>query len=347
MGDGGSYFIGYTIAALAIMGSIKSQVGATLLIPLVALGVPIFDTILAPVRRFVVGQRLFHPDKRHIHHRLLKMGLSTSSAVLIIYGISCALCILAIILINLQNEMASLLLVILGAGALIIVRKLGYLEYFAVDKLFGWLRDVSDEAGLTQDRRSFLSLQIEIAHARNIEALWENVCRALEIMHFDRGELHLNDVPKQRVIDPPSNSVNGARSPHSHEGQERRKNLATDHKGNAIWTDKAIKGHSTVRVWARGQHRRQEDTRDNGMLRVEIPLGDGHPAKARLVLIKNLSHEPVQPFTLRRVEYLRRSMAEALNRLFPSPSSALMVSSAINQAPRLAKSSKIKKHNPE
>ncbi len=327
MGDGGAYFIGYTIAALAIMGSIKSQVGATLLIPLVALGVPIFDTLLSPVRRFILGQRLFQPDKGHIHHHLLKMGLSSSGAVLIIYGISCALCIFAILLINLRNEMVSLLLVVLGAGALIIVRKLGYLEYFAVDKLYGWLRDVSDEAGLTQDRRSFLNVKIEIDKARNLEALWAHTCRALEIMHFDRGELHINDAQEHRATDPSSGRTNEAGASSPFEQQERRQGTVTDHKGNAIWT--AVNGRSTVRVWARENHRqREEDTRDNGMLRMEIPLGDSKPAKARLVLIKNLSREPVQPFTLRRVEYLRRSVATAMNKLFPSSSPALPVTSS-------------------
>lgn len=327
MGDGGSYFIGYTIAALAVMGSLKSQVGATLLIPLVALGVPIFDTILSPVRRFILGRRMFQPDKGHIHHRLLKMGLSSSTAVLIIYGISCALCVLAIILINLRNEMVSLLLVLLGAGALIIVRKLGYLEYFATDKLYGWLRDVSDEAGLTQGRRSFLNVQMEIDQARNMEALWQKTCRALEIMHFDRGELHINDAREHRT-NPSSGHTYEAGIPTPYEGQERRQGAATDHKGNATWTRKEINGDSTVRVWARGHHRRREDTRDNGMLRMEIPIGNGNPSKARLVLIKNLSKEPVQPFTLRRVEYLRRSVAAAMNKLFPSPSPALAVTSS-------------------
>jgi UDP-GlcNAc:undecaprenyl-phosphate GlcNAc-1-phosphate transferase len=347
MGDGGSYFIGYTIAALAIMGSIKSQVGATLLIPLLALGVPIFDTILSPMRRFFLGRRIFHPDKGHIHHRLIEMGLDSNKAVLAIYGVSCILCLIAILLVNLQDVMAGLLLIVLGAGAFIIVRKLGYLEYLAADKIYGWLQDVSEATGLTRDRRSFLSLQIEMDHARSLDELWVDICRALEMMHFDRGELHLNDAREHRAIDLPlSNSVNGARSPSPYEGQERRQDAVIDHRGNAIWTHKAINGHSTVRVWARGHHRRREDTQDNGMLRMEIPIDGGNSAKARLVLIKNLSQEPVQPFTLRRVEYLRRSVAAAINKLFPSPSPASAVSSATHPAHHLTKRSmNIKRHN--
>jgi len=317
MGDGGSYFIGYTIAALAIMESIKSQVGATLLIPLVALGVPIFDTILSPLRRWVRGRQMFRPDKRHIHHSLLKMGFSSRKAVLIIYCISCALCVLAIILITLRNEMVSLLLVVLGAGVLIIVRKMGYLEYFAVDKVYGWFRDMSDVAGLTQGRRTFLSLQIEISNSRNLESLWGNVCRALEIMHFDRGELHLLEKEK---------TDKGGKVAYA--GAERRRagdgacaNAADGGPGRAQGLEDGFKSvlycPSPGLVWVRGHHRRREDVLSDGMMRIEFPLVAGNPAKARLVLIKDLSLEPIQPFTLRRVESLRLSVAIAMNKLFP------------------------------
>jgi len=61
MGDSGSYFLGYTLAALSIMGSIKSQATVAILIPVIALGVPLIDTVWATLRRFILGQRLFSP----------------------------------------------------------------------------------------------------------------------------------------------------------------------------------------------------------------------------------------------------------------------------------------------
>ena len=76
LGDGGSYFLGYAVAALSIVGSVKSQVGALILMPVLALGVPIFDTIFAPIRRFIRGREIFRPDQGHIHHIFLRMGFS-------------------------------------------------------------------------------------------------------------------------------------------------------------------------------------------------------------------------------------------------------------------------------
>jgi UDP-GlcNAc:undecaprenyl-phosphate GlcNAc-1-phosphate transferase len=305
MGDAGSYFIGYVIAAIAILGSIKSQVGATLLIPLLALGVPIFDTILSPVRRFIRGRKMFQPDQGHIHHRLMEMGLSSRRAVLIIYGISCGLCLLAITLVNLRNEMAGLLLIVLGTAAFIIVRKLGYLEYFAADKLLGWLRDLSDEAGFTRNRRSFLSLQFEIDHARSMEELWYNTCLALGMLRFDRGELHICENGEDTL----------SPSPAPYHDRERRTETTRRDGGHAVWTDRRGDARGSVRVWARGHYRRKEDTCGNGFLRIEIPLEGPASRTARLILMKDLAQEPVQPYTLRRVEYLRRSVVKAMKRL--------------------------------
>jgi len=126
LGDGGSYFLGYAIACLSVMGSVKSQTGAVIAIPLLALGVPLFDTILSPVRRFIRGKKMFHPDSGHIHHRMVRLGMTTRRAVLVIYFITLALCVLAVVVTNLRDEQAGLFLVIMGGGAVLMVRKLGY-----------------------------------------------------------------------------------------------------------------------------------------------------------------------------------------------------------------------------
>ena len=193
MGDGGSYFLGYAIAGLSIMGKAKSQLGAAMLIPLIALGVPVFDTMIAPLRRFILGKAMFKPDKEHFHHKLIEKGLSAKNAVLYIYRISIALCILAIVLVNVRNEQAGLFLIIIGGGTFFFIKKIGYFEYFATDKLYGWFKDMTDEAGFTKDRRTFLNLQVEISKSETLEELWKNICHALNKLDFDMAELHLND----------------------------------------------------------------------------------------------------------------------------------------------------------
>ncbi|MFN7135026.1 MAG: glycosyltransferase family 4 protein, partial [Myxococcales bacterium] len=87
MGDSGSYFLGYVLATTALITSQKSATAVSLLVPVMALGVPIFDTLFAMVRRFLEKRPLFSPDRGHIHHRLLDMGLTHRRAVVIIYAV--------------------------------------------------------------------------------------------------------------------------------------------------------------------------------------------------------------------------------------------------------------------
>jgi len=191
LGDGGSYFLGYAIAALSIMGSTKSHMGAIILIPLVGMGVPLFDTLLSPIRRFIFGQDMFNPDKGHVHHKLVEMGLSTRKAVLLIYGISVALLVFSLILVNFRNEQIGLYLSILAIPSILFLRKLRYFEYFTSDKIFGWLNDLTDEAGLKRDRRTFLSMQMNIINSETLEELWRSIIKAGEKINFSSMSLEL------------------------------------------------------------------------------------------------------------------------------------------------------------
>ena len=319
LGDGGSYFIGYSIAALAILGSITSQVGATLLIPLMALGVPIFDMILSPLRRFILGRRMFHPDKEHIHHRLMQIGLSSRKVVLIVYGITCVLCFFAILLANYRSEYVGLLLIILAVGSIVITRKLGYLEYIAADKIFGWLQDMSDVSGISRQRRSFLNLQMDIERSRDIDELWENICQALVMLHFDRGELHVNGS---------GNGGGGVSASIGKAGEIGQSQLVERRRNNIQGRDsvtnplplKMDTGEADVRIWSRGYYKRGTDTATWHFLKIQIPLGnDGDLRPASLVLFKDMRRESFRPFTLRRVEHLRRSVMKAMSKLGTAP----------------------------
>ncbi len=88
LGDSGSMFIGFIIAVLAILGLLKGVTLVAFVIPIIILGVPIFDTCFAIFRRYCERQPIFQADKKHIHHRLLGRGLSHRQTVLVIYGLS-------------------------------------------------------------------------------------------------------------------------------------------------------------------------------------------------------------------------------------------------------------------
>ena len=99
-------FVGYTLALLSILGSAKVAVA------LLVLGVPIIDTFWIIVRRLATGRSPFTPDRGHIHHRLLDMGLSHGQTVLVIYGICILLAVMSLVLSGTQQAYAFMGLVV-------------------------------------------------------------------------------------------------------------------------------------------------------------------------------------------------------------------------------------------
>jgi UDP-GlcNAc:undecaprenyl-phosphate GlcNAc-1-phosphate transferase len=193
MGDSGSYFLGFTMAALSILASMKSHATVAILIPIIALGLPLFDVILAPIRRFIVGKDMFKPDKEHVHHRLIKMGFDQRKAVLIMYGITIFMGLLALMQVYLKDIKIGFTLFVLGLAVFLGIRKLGYFEYWAVDKIIGYFHDVADEMGLKKGRRTFLNRQIAISQASSLDDLWAEVLEALQVLRVDEANLILED----------------------------------------------------------------------------------------------------------------------------------------------------------
>jgi UDP-GlcNAc:undecaprenyl-phosphate GlcNAc-1-phosphate transferase len=126
MGDTGSMFLGYVLAVGSMQTSQKSSTAVAILIPIVALGLPIADTLLAMVRRAVNHQPMFSADRAHIHHKLLDLGLSQKKAVLVLYGTCILLGIMALLLTVASGFQAAMILLAMGTAGFFGIRKLGY-----------------------------------------------------------------------------------------------------------------------------------------------------------------------------------------------------------------------------
>lgn len=291
MGDCGSYFLGYTIAALSILGSVKGKATLAMLIPFIALGVPLFDALLAPIRRFLLGRKMFSPDKKHLHHRLIKYGLTQRNAVLILYGITVLLSITALALVYVRDEEAAFILLIPVAVGLFAFRKLGYLNYFAVDKVYGWLCDITDASGVSHERRTFLDLQVQISKAPSLEDMWKVAGRAFERIEFDKVTLQLST---------PSGQGQSCHQVVWHGNKEGQQKEAAS----------AVEGHDNFRLKLtlplveRERDMAKRWTKSNKQQSVTF-LGT-------LVLEKDIEKSSVSHYTLRRVEDLRRTIMQKL-----------------------------------
>lgn len=98
MGDVGSQLLGFLLSTISLVGLFKMHAFVTMLVPLIALAVPLADTCFAFFRRILRGQSPFHADKGHFHHRLLALGFTQKQVVIMLYGVSVFLGVIAIMM---------------------------------------------------------------------------------------------------------------------------------------------------------------------------------------------------------------------------------------------------------
>ena len=128
MGDTGALFLGFILAAISIEGIMKSVATIAVVVPIIILGIPIFDTTFAIFRRLLNGQSIMAADKGHLHHRLLNMGFSQRKTVLILYGISAIFGLMAVLIAKANSRQAVYLSMITFVAAIGVAIKIGLFE---------------------------------------------------------------------------------------------------------------------------------------------------------------------------------------------------------------------------
>ena len=128
LGDSGSLFLGFMLAGLGLLSSQKSQTIVAVAIPVVSLGLPVLDTTLAIVRRFLRGQPIFSADRGHIHHRLLSLGHSPRDVALLLYGACAILALGGMLLVN-NSEYVAIVLVVFGLATGFAIQRLRFAEF--------------------------------------------------------------------------------------------------------------------------------------------------------------------------------------------------------------------------
>jgi len=131
LGDSGSYFLGFVLATTSLGGGLqqKASTAVSLLVPVLALGLPIFDTLFSMFRRFVEQRPIFSGDRGHVHHRLLDLGLTHRRAVVLLYGISLILAGSAIAVSLGRRWQIGLALLAVTVVLIGLVRFVGYFDY--------------------------------------------------------------------------------------------------------------------------------------------------------------------------------------------------------------------------
>ncbi|MBZ5722016.1 MAG: undecaprenyl/decaprenyl-phosphate alpha-N-acetylglucosaminyl 1-phosphate transferase [Acidobacteriia bacterium] len=194
LGDCGSQFIGFLLSALALHGAQKAPTIIAVAIPVVSFGLPILETTLSVLRRWIGGRPVFTADREHIHHKLLQRGLSHRQVVIVLYAVSALFALLSLFLLWPTGSTLGLVLAVLGTGIWMGVQHLGYLE-------FGELRRVAQRT--MEQRQIFVN---NLAIRRAVEELkvtqdYDQLCRILTAAFgsndFDAFDLELNLLPGQ------------------------------------------------------------------------------------------------------------------------------------------------------
>lgn len=119
MGDTGSTFLGYMLATVSIMGLFKFYAVISFAVPFLILGLPIFDTANAIIRRVAAGRSPMSPDRGHVHHKLIDMGFNQKQAVAILYAISATLGLTAVALTS-SGEVKAIVLLLAVLAAILV-----------------------------------------------------------------------------------------------------------------------------------------------------------------------------------------------------------------------------------
>ena len=182
MGDCGSLFVGFTIASASVLCATKSATLVGLALPVLALGIPIFDTLCSMLRRFLERRSIFAPDRGHFHHRLMDLGLKQRHIVLIIYGMTLLSAGLGMFMMVTRNSSSLIVFLCLLLLLLMVFRVAGSVQ---LRQTMAALQGKYRMAGRRRQYQiSFEQAQLHFRNASSPEHWWAAICNAAERMDF-------------------------------------------------------------------------------------------------------------------------------------------------------------------
>jgi UDP-GlcNAc:undecaprenyl-phosphate/decaprenyl-phosphate GlcNAc-1-phosphate transferase len=188
MGDCGSLFIGFTLAALSIQGSQKSVTVVTVAIPLLSFGLPVMETALSIGRRYLSGKPVFGADRRHIHHQLLARGFSQRKTVILLYGVSAFFALASLLAYDSPGRLLGVILLTLGLAMWIAIQHLGYHEFGEVGRL---VQRSLNQRSIIANNIHLQNLARSLTASPNVETLFTALGEYFEATDFTHVRLHL------------------------------------------------------------------------------------------------------------------------------------------------------------
>jgi len=191
LGDCGSLFLGFMLSALSIAGLQKGTTLVAVTIPLVAFGLPILDTSLAVLRRFLSGRPLFSADRNHIHHRLMQMGFSHRQVVIILYGVSATLGLLSLLMLDQGGNSVGVVLTVIAMGIIFGVQHLKYHEFLELGRL---AKQTIAKKDMIANNLALRQAAEQLQQAEDLTRICEILQAAFSANEFDELDFKVNQL---------------------------------------------------------------------------------------------------------------------------------------------------------
>ncbi len=257
MGDSGSMFLGFTIASSSVLCAAKTETIVGLALPVLALGIPIFDTLFSMLRRLLERRSMFSPDRRHFHHRLLALGLRQRHVVITAYAVTLLAAGLGMFMLLSENTQAIVIFVCILFLLVLTFRVAGSVHFQEI--IHGVKRQRTLLSTKKRETEGFEQAELHFRRAEDFDKWWQAVCIAAEKLEFTSGRLTITN----------------------RDGTERK--LSWDNNGQHVEDKNVVKTTLPVR-----------DRRKTGPLHLTIqtyPNGSLESAGRRMTLFSRLIEE--------------------------------------------------------
>ena len=191
MGDCGSLFLGFTIASSSVLCAAKTRTIVGLALPVLTLGIPIFDALLSMLRRFLERRSIFSPDRSHFHHRLLAIGLCQRHAVIIAYAVTLLAAGLGMFMLFTRSAETIVVFVCILLLLILAFRVVGSVRLRETIAALRRKHSISYQARL--ERENYEQVELYFRQAGIFDQWWQAVCFAAGKMALAKGSLSLTN----------------------------------------------------------------------------------------------------------------------------------------------------------
>jgi len=291
LGDSGALFVGFTLAALSVLGTQKATTAVAVVIPILAFGFPMVDMTVTVGRRLISRQPVFQGDNEHVHHMLLARGWSQRQVALVLYGVCASFGLVAMVFTTTGSNVTGFVMFVISVTIII---ALGHLRYHEVDELKAGVRRTVDRrlrvANIIRVRRAARALSKSV----DLHEVFEAVRAMLEFGEFSFADAQVGQAGRAEV-----NELAFKASAQRHSKQQLKL-----HNGRVSWT------------WAQDASASEDQLRPLMSWCLRLPLVKDGVECGWLNLYRKFSSEALLVDMNYLSDLFRRELTDATERIF-------------------------------